>query len=90
MKEEIQLKIIELIDDGATLENSSELKALVNSSDQATKLYESILVSESMLESYFGGEKAKAIDSKIGALVEEQLAKPKACLLYTSDAADES
>ena len=49
MKEEIQLKVIELMDDGATLENSSELKALVNSSDQATKFYESILISESML-----------------------------------------
>ena len=77
MKEEIQLKIIELMDDGATLENSSELKALVNSSDKTTKFYESILVSESMLESYFGGEKAKAIDSKIDTLVEEQLAKPQ-------------
>ena len=77
MKEEIQLKIIELMDDGATLENSSELKALVNSSDKATKFYESILVSESMLKSYFGGEKAKAIDSKIDALVEEQIAKPQ-------------
>ena len=78
MKEQIQLKIIGLIDDGATLESSSELKALVESSDQATKFYESILVSESVLESFFGGEKAKAIDSKIDALVEEQLAKPKA------------
>ena len=48
MKEEIQLKIIELIDDGATLESSSELKALVESSDEATKFYESILLSESM------------------------------------------
>ena len=77
MKEEIQLKIIELMDEGATLESSPELKALVESSDQATKFYESILVSESMLESYFGGEKGKAIDSKINALVEEQLAKPQ-------------
>ena len=77
MKEEIQLKIIELMDDGATLESSSELKALVESSVQATKFYEGILVSESMLESFFGGEKAKAIDSKIDALVEEQLAKPQ-------------
>jgi len=77
MKEEIQLKIIELIDEGATLESSLELKALVESSDEATKFYESILVSESMLESYFGGEKAKEIDSKIDALVEEQLAKPQ-------------
>ena len=77
MKEEIQLKIIELMDEGATLESSPELKALVESSDETTKFYESILVSESMLESYFGGEKAKAIDSKIDALVEEQLAKPQ-------------
>ena len=28
MNEEIQIKIIELIDDGATLEHSSELKSL--------------------------------------------------------------
>ena len=78
MKEEIQLKIIELMDEGATLESSPELKALVELSDEATKFYESILVSESMLEGFFGGEKAKEIDSKIDALVEEQLAKPKA------------
>ena len=77
MKEEIQLKIIELMDEGATLESSPELKALVESSDEATKFHESILVSESMLESFFGGDKAKAIDSKIDALVEEQLAKPQ-------------
>ena len=83
MKEEIQLKIIELMDDGATLENSSELKALVNSSHQATKFYKSILVSESMLESCFGGEKAKEIDIKIDALVEEQLAKPKAASKFS-------
>ena len=77
MKEEIQLKIIELMDEGATLESSSELKALVESSDETTKFYESILVSESMLKSFFGGDKAKAIDNKIDALVEEQLAKPQ-------------
>ena len=75
MKEEIQLRIIELMDDGATLENSQELKVLIESSDESTKFYESILTSESMLESFFGGEKAKTIDSKIDALVEEQLAK---------------
>ena len=78
MKNDIQLKIVELMDEGATLESSSELKALVEASDEATKFYESILVSESMLEGFFGGEKAKEIDSKIDALVEEQLAKPKA------------
>ena len=83
MKEEIQLKIIELMDEGATLQSSPELKALVESSDQATKFYESILVSESVLESFFGGEKAKAIDSKIDALVEEELAKPQIVSRFT-------
>ena len=78
MKKDIQLKIVKLMDEGATLESSSELKALVEASDEATKFYESILVSESMLEGFFGGEKAKEIDSKIDALVEKQLAKPKA------------
>tara|TARA_B100001109_G_scaffold234352_1_gene213415 strand:+ start:83 stop:751 length:669 start_codon:yes stop_codon:yes gene_type:complete len=78
MKEDIQLKIVELMDEGATLENSPELQALVEASDEATKFYKSILVSESMLKGFFGGEKAKEIDSKIDALVEEQLAKPKA------------
>ena len=77
MKEEIQLKIIELIDEGAILESSPKLKTLVESSDEATKFYESILVSEYMLESFFGGEKARAIDSKIDALVEKKLAKPQ-------------
>ena len=75
MKEEIQLRIIKLMDDGATLENSPELKTLIESSDESTKFYESILASESMLKRFFGGEKARAIDSKIDALVEEQLAK---------------
>ena len=43
MKEDNQLKILELIDDGATLESSSELKALVEESDEATEFYKSIL-----------------------------------------------
>ena len=77
MKEEIQLKIIELIDEGAILESSPKLKTLVESSDEATKFYESILVSDSMLDRFFGGEKARAIDSKIDALVEKKLAKPQ-------------
>jgi hypothetical protein len=59
MKEDIQLKIVELMDEGATLESSPELKALVEASDEATKFYESILVSESMLEGFFGERKQK-------------------------------
>ncbi|MDA8926334.1 hypothetical protein N9I85_03440 [Gammaproteobacteria bacterium] len=76
MNEETQIQIIELMDDGATLESSLELKALVEASEEATKFYESLLVSESMLEGFFGGEKAKELDKKIDAFIDEQLEKP--------------
>ena len=76
MNEETQIQIIELMDDGATLESSSELKELVQASEEATKFYESILVSESMLKGFFGGNKAKELNTKAEAFIEEQLDKP--------------
>ena len=76
MNEETQIQIIELMDDGATLESSSELKELVQASEEATKFYESLLVSESMLEGFFGGEKAQELNTKAEAFVNEQLDKP--------------
>ena len=76
MNEETQIQIIELMDDGANLESSPELKGLVEASEEATKFYESLLVSESMLEGFFGGEKAKELDKKINAFIDEQLEKP--------------
>ena len=76
MNEETQIQIIELIDDGATLESSAELKGLVEASEEATKFYESLLVSESMLQGFFGGEKAKEIDKKIDTFIDEQFEKP--------------
>ena len=76
MNEETQIQIIELMDDGATLESSPELKGLVEASEEATKFYESLLVSESMLEGFFGGEKAKELDKKIDAFIDKQLEKP--------------
>ena len=76
MNEETQIQIIELMDDGATLENSPELKVLVEASEEANKFYESLLVSESMLEGFFGGEKATELDKKKDAFIDEQLEKP--------------
>ena len=43
MNEEMQIKIIDLMDDGATLESSTELKQLIDSSEEAQSFYESIL-----------------------------------------------
>jgi len=76
MNEEIQIQIIELMDDGATLESSPELKALVGTSKEAREFYESLLVSESMLEGFFGGDKAKELNAKAEAFINEQLEKP--------------
>jgi hypothetical protein len=76
MNEEIQIQIIELTDAGATIESSPELKALVDASEEARKFYESLLVSESMLEGFFGGDKAKKLNAKAEAFINEQFEKP--------------
>ena len=76
MNEEIQIQIIELIDNGAMLESSPELKALVDASKEAREFYESLLVSESMLEGFFGGDKAKELNARAEAFINEQLEKP--------------
>ena len=54
------------------LESSPELKALVEASAEATEFYESLLVSESMLEGFFGGDKSKELSNKIDSFVDEQ------------------
>jgi len=41
MNEETQIQIIELMDGGATLESSPELRVLVEASTEATDFYES-------------------------------------------------
>jgi hypothetical protein len=76
MSEEIQIQIIELMDAGATIESSPELKALVDASKEAREFYESLLVSESMLEGFFGGDKAKELNAKAEAFIDEQFEKP--------------
>ncbi len=72
MNEEMQIQIIELMDDGETLESSSKLRELVNRSEEAKSFYESILVSESAIKGFFGGDKAKELSNKIDAYVDEQ------------------
>jgi hypothetical protein len=76
MNEEIQIQIIELMDAGATIESSPELMALVDASKEAREFYESLLVSESMLEGFFSGDKAKELNAKAEAFINEQLEKP--------------
>ena len=76
MNEEVQIQIIELMDAGATLESSPELRALVDASKEVKEFYESLLVSESMLEGFFGGDQAKELNARAEAFINEQLEKP--------------
>ena len=71
MNEEIQIKIIELMDDGASTESSLELRDIVNSSEEAKRFYESILVSESAIKDFFDGDRAKNLRNKIDVYVDE-------------------
>ena len=76
MNEENQIQIIELMDDGATLESSPELKVLVEASAEATEFYESLLVSESMLKGFFCGDKTKELSNKIDSFIDGRFDEP--------------
>jgi hypothetical protein len=76
MNEENQIQIIELMDDGATLESSPKLKALVEASAEATDFYESLLVSESMLKGFFSGDKSRELSNKIDSFIDEHFEEP--------------
>ena len=75
MNEETQLQILKLLDEGATIESSSELKSIVEASAEAKTFYYDILISESKLALFFGGDKAKELSKKIDTYVDEQLNK---------------
>lgn len=76
MNEEIQIKIIELIDKGATPESSNELEQLIESSEEAKAFYKSLIASEASLKETFGGDEAKELNNKISAFIDEQFENP--------------
>ena len=56
MNEAIENKIIELIDQGKTPENSLELKNILESSSEAKNLYENLLMNDANLKNLFADE----------------------------------
>ena len=56
MNEAIENKIIELIDQGKTPENSLELKNILESSSDAQNLYENLLMNDTNLKNLFADE----------------------------------
>ena len=56
MNEAKENKIIELIDQGKTPENSLELKNILESSSEAQNLYENLLMNDTNLKNLFADE----------------------------------
>jgi len=59
MNEALENKIIELIDQGKTPENSLELKNILESSSEAQNLYENLLMNDTNLKNLFADEYIK-------------------------------
>ena len=84
MNNEIELKIIELIDDGATPQNSSELKNIIKSSQEAEILYKNILASDKLLKGFFGTSEAKELDNVIDISASKKVNIPSKKILVGS------
>ena len=76
MNEAIENKIIELIDQGKTPENSLELKNILESSSEAQNLYENLLMNDANLKNLFADEYVK-FNNKIDSVNDYQQQKIK-------------
>ena len=76
MNEAIENKIIELIDQGKTPENSLELKNILESSSEAKNLYENLLMNDANLKNLFADEYIK-FNNKIDNLIIKKSILPK-------------
>ena len=69
MNEQVELKIIELIDEGATPETSSELKNIIKSSAEAEILYKNILASDKLIKDFIGRDDRVKLDTRTKSLI---------------------
>ena len=76
MSKEKEILIVKLFDQGATLENSSELFDLVNSSDELEKFYKNLLQSDSELSSYFNNKDSEKLKNKLEVFINAQFDEP--------------
>lgn len=76
MNEQVELKIIELIDEGATPETSSELKNIIKSSAEAEILYKNILASDKLIKDFFGRDDRVKLDTSKKSLISKEVKKP--------------
>ena len=56
--DKLKLKIVELIDEGHTLESSTELQALVGESEELKKFHADLLISDTKLKDFMNHKEA--------------------------------
>ena len=76
MNEAKENKIIELIDQGKTPENSLELKNILESSSEAQNLYENLLMNDTNLKNLFADEYIE-FNNKIDSINKKEADKRK-------------
>jgi hypothetical protein len=71
--DKLKLKIVELIDEGHTLESSTELQALVGESEELKKFHADLLISDTKLKDFMNHEGVVDIQTSLKDLIDHEL-----------------
>ena len=71
--DKLKLKIVELIDEGHTLELSEELQALIGESEELQKFHADLLISDTKLEDFMNQEGVTDVQASLKDLIDNEL-----------------
>jgi hypothetical protein len=71
--DKLKLKIVELIDEGHTLESSTELQALIGESEELKKFHADLLRSEAKLEDFMNQEGVAEVQADLKDFIDQEL-----------------
>ena len=71
--DKLKLKIVELIDEGHTLELSEELQALIGESEELQKFHADLLISDTKLEDFMNQDGVTDVQTSLKDLIDNEL-----------------
>ena len=71
--DKLKLNIVELIDDGHTLESSAELQALISESEELKKFHADLLRSETRLEDFMNQDGVAEVQADLKDFIDQEL-----------------
>ena len=72
-----KLKLVSLLEDGFTYNNSKEVRHLVGLSDQAYNFYNSLLSANKKLHSFYQSRELKRVNNNLNKFIDKQLQSTK-------------